>query len=228
MSNEAEQRSSKTYRARDSERFEALRDELWKAVRSLRRKWPDEIDWPKVHRLIEEAFQEFSEVTALREERGRSVRYKEVLERTQSCASGLQYGLLELQTLSPQGDDLEGLPDLQIYRDRLDYLRAQYDIWSTPFGGRKNRIRETLINRLLSVWEEELHGQIRSSKNKVDEPIGPLLRFLTRTLRAITGDAPRPSGIESIIDQAKKRRRSGKSKRRMPTRSPSKQQGQKN
>ena len=124
MPNEAEQRSSKSYRARDSERFEALRDELWKAIRLVRRKWPDEIDWPKAHRLIEEAFQEFSEVTALREERGRSVRYKEVLERTQSCASGLQYGLLQLQTLSPQGDDLDGLPDPQIYKDRLDHLRT--------------------------------------------------------------------------------------------------------
>jgi hypothetical protein len=208
--------------------FEKLTEEQWEAIRVVRCKWAGEIDWLKVRHAIDEAGREFSEIESLREQRGRSVRYKEVLERTQSCASGLQYGLLELQTLSPQGDDLEGLPDLQIYRDRLDYLRAQYDIWSTPFGGRKNRIRETLINRLLSVWEEELHGQIRSSKNKVDEPIGPLLRFLTRTLRAITGDAPRPSGIESIIDQAKKRRRSGKSKRRMPTRSPSKQQGQKN
>jgi hypothetical protein len=228
MPNEAELRSSKNYRARDRERFEALREELWKAIRLVRRKWPDEIDWPKVHRLIEEAFQEFSEVTALREERGRSVRYKEVLQSAQSHAIDLASRFLELQTLSPQGDDLEGLPDPKIYIDRLDYLRAQYDIWSTPFGGRKNRIRETLINRLLSVWEEELHGQIRSSKNKVDEPIGPLLRFLTLTLTAITGEAPRPSGIKSIIDQAKKRRRSGKSKRRVPTRSPSKQQGQKN
>jgi hypothetical protein len=208
MSNEAEQRSSKNYRARDSERFEALRDELWKAVRSVRRKWPNEIDWPKVHRLIEEAFQEFSEVTALREERRRSVRYKEVLKYAQSNASGLQYRLLELQTLSPQGDDLDGLPDPQIYKDRLDYLRAQYAIWSTPFGGRKNRIRETLNNRLLSIWEAQLHGKIRSSKDKIDEPIGPLLRFLTLTLTAITGDAPRPSGIKSIIDKAKKRRRS--------------------
>jgi hypothetical protein len=228
MPNEAEQRSSKNYRARHGERFEALADELWKAIRSVRRKWPDEIDWPEARRLIEEAGQEFSEITALREQRGRSLRYKEVLERAQSFAHGLQYRLLELQTLSPEGDDLDGLPDPQIYKDRLDYLRAQYDIWSTPFGGRKNRIRETLINRLLSVWENQLHGRIRSSKNKVDEPIGPLLRFLTLTLTAITGDAPGPSGIESIIDQAKKRRRSGRSKRRMPTRSPSKQQGQKN
>jgi hypothetical protein len=228
MPNEAEQRSAKNYHARHSERFEALTDELWKAIRWVRRKWPDEIDWPKTRRLIEEAGQEFSEVTALREQRRRSVRYKEVLEVAQSLASGLQYRLLELQTLSPQGDDLDGLPDPQIYKDRLDYLRAQYDIWSTPFGGRKNRIRETLINRLLSVWEQQLHGQIRSSKNKVDEPIGPLLRFLTLTLTAITGDAPRPSGIKSIIDQAKKRRRGGQSKRRTPTRSRSKQQGQEN
>jgi hypothetical protein len=228
MPNEAEQRSSKNHRARHSERFAAVTDELWETIRSVRRKWPDDIDWPEVRRLIEEAGQEFSEVTALRERRRRSVRYKEVLQSAQSHAFDLHSRLLELQTLSPQGDDLDGLPDPKIYRDRLDYLRTQYDIWSTPFGGRANRIRETLINRLLSVWEEQLHGKIRSSKDKVDEPIGPLLRFLTRTLTAITGDAPGRSGVESIIDQAKKRRRSGKSKRRMPTRSPSKQQGQKN
>jgi hypothetical protein len=208
--------------------FEKLTEKQWEAIRVVRRKWAGEIDWLKVRHAIDEAGREFSEIETLREQRGRSVRYKEVLELAQSHARALQYRLLELQTLSPQGNDLDGLPDLQIYQDRLDHLRAQYAIWSTPFGGRKNRIRETLINRLLSVWEEQLHGRIRSSKNKVDEPIGPLLRFLTLTLTAITGDAPRPSGIKSIIDQAKKRRRSGKSKRRMPTRSPSKQQGQKN
>jgi hypothetical protein len=210
--------------------FTQLTHETWEAIRVVRRRWPEEIDWSKVRRAIEEAGREFSEIENQREQRRRSVEYKEALERAQGNLRGLQATLSQLEMLSPSGDDLDGLPDLgfELLEERLNHLRSQYATWSTPFGGRKNRNRETLKNRLLSIWEEQLHGQIRSSKNKVDEPAGPLLRFLTLTLTAITGDAPRPSGIKSIIDQAKKRRRSGKSKKRMPTRPPSKQQGQKN
>jgi hypothetical protein len=207
--------------------FEKLTEEQWEAIRVVRRKWAGEIDWLKVRHAIDEAGREFSEIETLREQRRRSVRYKEVLKHAQSNASGLRYRLLELQTLSPQGGDLDGLPDPQIYKDRLDYLRAQYAIWSTPFGGRTNRIRETLNNRLLSIWEEQLHGQIRSSKDKVDEPIGPLLRFLTLTLKAIRGESPGPSGIKSIIDKAKKRRR-GTHRRQKPVSRTLRLQGQKN
>jgi hypothetical protein len=133
---------------------------------------------------------------------------------------GLQAMLLRLERLSPLGDDLDGLPDLGFkrYEKRLDELATQYETWCTPFGGRKNRNRETLNNRLLSIWEEQLHGRLRSSKsssrNKAPEPAGPLVRYLTLTLKAILGESPGPHGIKDIIDKAKNRRRSKPRKRK--------------
>jgi hypothetical protein len=212
------------------EQFTELTEEQWEAIRAIRRKWPDEVDWLKVRRAIEEAGRECSEIESLREQRGRSVEYKEALKSAQGNLRYLQNRLSRLEMLSPSGNDLDGLPDpgLELLEERLNHLRSQYETWSTPFGGRKNRNRETLRNRLLSIWEAQLHSRIGSSKNKVDEPIGPLLRFLRLTFMAILGESPGPSGLKSIIDKAKKRRRRGTSKRRKSGRRTLRRQGQKN
>jgi hypothetical protein len=120
--------------------------------------------------------------------------------------------------LSPSGDDLRGLPDpgLKLHVRRLHHLRVQYEKWSTPFSGKKNPLLDTLDDQLLTIWEKQLLGRIGSSKNKFDEPIGPLIRFLTVTLTAITGAPPGPHGIRGVIDRAKKRRLRRASKRRKP------------
>jgi hypothetical protein len=200
--------------------FEKFTDETWDAIRATRDGCPDEIDWPKARDLIEEVGRECSAVEDQREERRRSVAYKEDLDRARRNLIGLQAMLLRLEAQSPSGDDLVGLPDpgLKRYEARLDELATQYETWCTPFGGRKNRNRETLNNRLLAIWEEQLHGRLRSSKsssrNKAEEPIGPLVRYLRLTLKAILGESPGPHGIKDIIDKAKNRRRSNPGKRK--------------
>ncbi|UPJ25395.1 hypothetical protein [Bradyrhizobium sp. CW1] len=219
-----------TSRNAETDIFTQLTQETWEAIQAIRRKWPGEIDWSEVRRTIEEAGREFSEIENLREQRRRSVEYKAALETAQRTLGSLKVKLLQLESLSPSGKDLDGLPDpdLKLHEARLDQLSAEYEKWSTPFGGRNNRNRERLENRLLSIWEEQLHGRLGSSLNKFDEPIGPLIRFLKLTLTAITGTRLGPHGIRSIIDKAKKRRRRGSSKERKPVARPLRRQGQKN
>lgn len=219
-----------TSRNAETDLFTQLTQETWEAIQAIRRKWPGEIDWSEVRRTIEEAGREFSEIENLREQRRRSVEYNEVLGSAGRHLGHLQDRLSRLEMLSPSGDDLHGLPDpgLKLHERRLADLHAQYEKWSTPFGGRNNRNRERLENRLLSIWEEQLHGRLGSSKNKVQEPIGPLIRFLKLTLTAITDTRLGPHGIKSIVDKAKKRRRRGSSKRRKPAAGPLRRQGQKN
>ena len=201
----------------------------WAAIRAVRRVWPDEIDWLEVRRAIEEAGREFSEIETLREQRRRSVKYKEALESARRHLWDLRDRLERMETLSPLGGDVDGLPDpgLKLHERRLKELSTQYEKWSTPFGGRKNRNRETLEAKLLTIWEKQLGGWVRSSKNKFDEPTGPLLRFLKLTLTPIMGESPGPSGLESIIDKAKKRRRRGSSRKRTSVVRTLRQQGQK-
>lgn len=193
----------------DPDIFTQFAQETWEAIRCVRRKWSGDIDWPEVRRAIEEAGREYSAIETQREQRRRSVEYKEDLERCQRYLRRLQGSMSQLEMLSPSRDDLDGLPDpgLKLLERRLNDLRAQYEQWSTPFGGRRNRNRETLENRLLSIWKTQLHGRIGSSRDKFDEPIGPLLRFLKLTLTAITGASPGPHGLRTIVDKAKKRRR---------------------
>jgi hypothetical protein len=202
----------------NSQPFTRFTQEQWDAICAVRKDWPDGTDLPKARCLIEKAGQEYSETTARREQSARSFEYKWALNGAELKLRRLQRELSDLEELSPSGNDLDGLPDpgLKLLEARLNHLLSQYETWTTPFGGKNNWIRQTLYNRLLSIWRVQLKGRIGSSKNKVQEPIGPLVRFLTLTLKAIMGkDSPGPSGIKSIIDRAKRgqRHRTSKKKR---------------
>jgi hypothetical protein len=210
-------------------RFEAFTEEQWQAYQSINRRWPAPIDWDEARRQLEQACCEYSAIETQREERRRSKEYKAALETASRSCGRLRVSLSELEELSPSGSDLDGLPDLGLIEQRLDELSIQYETWSTPFGGRKNRIRETLDNRLLSIWEEQFHGRIRSSKGTSPTPIGPLIRFLSITYKIVLGRwAPGPSGIRSIIEKAKKRKRRPRASRKSGASKRNLRQGQKN
>jgi len=207
--------------------FKAFTEEQWLAYRAISRKWPAPIEWDEARCQLEQACREYSAVEAQREQRRRSTEYKAALETADRTLGSLRVKLSTLEELSPSGNDLEGLPDLGVIEDRLKHLRDQYETWSTPFGGRKNRNRETLDNRLLSIWEEQFHGSIRSSKGKSATPTGPLIRYLLLTYKIVLGKwAPGPSGVRSIIEKAKKRRPGTSRKNRRAKRNSG--QGQKN
>lgn len=197
--------------------FNQLTEKQWQAIRSVRRTWPDNIDWPGVRRAIEKAGRDHSRNQAIREERARSADYKVTLDRAELHLRRLQASLAQLEENSPS--DLAGLDDprLKRHEDWLRKLRLEYIAWSTPFRGRKNPIRDTLDDQLLTIWEKMMHGRIGSSKNKFDEPIGPLMRFLDNVLTAINGEPPGRYGIQHVIKKAKTLRRRRASKKRKRT-----------
>jgi hypothetical protein len=59
---------------------------------------------------------------------------------------------------------------------------------------------------LLALWIDLFDGDLSFSRKLDGTPFGPLVEFLTLTLRAITGRAPGPDGIAKIIDQYRKKR----------------------
>jgi hypothetical protein len=197
--------------------FNAFTEEQWQAYQGICRKWPETIDWNEARRQLEQACRQYSAIEAAREARRRSAEYETALYGAERALRLLQTWLDRLNEMAPS--DLQGLPDVRVIGHRFRHLRAQYEKWSTPFAGRNNRIRETLDNRLLSIWEEQFHGRIRSSKGISPTPTGPLVRFLLLTYRIVLGKyAPGPSGVRSIIEKAKKRRRGYSRRKKSATR----------
>jgi hypothetical protein len=74
------------------------------------------------------------------------------------------------------------------------------------FRGRRDPYRHWLELGLLALWIDLFDGDLSFSRKLDGTPFGPLVEFLTLTLRAITGRAPGPDGIAKIIDQYRKKR----------------------
>jgi hypothetical protein len=195
------------------EPFKAFTEEQRQAYQNICRKWPAPIDWNEALRQLEQACREHSVVETAREAKRRSAEYNKALNGAEGAVRHLTTWLGRLNEMEPA--DVQGLPDVRIIEHRLLDLRKQYEEWTAPFPGRKNRIRETFDNQLLAIWEEQFHGRIRSSKGAAATPIGPLVRFLSLTYKIALGKwAPGPSGIRYVINQAKKRKRGYSPKRK--------------
>jgi hypothetical protein len=186
--------------------FQAFTEEQWQAYQDICHDWPEPIDWNEARPQLEQAIREISAVEIAREAKGRSVEYGRALNGAERAAGRLQMWLRRINEMAPS--DVNELPDVRAIRSKLKEIRAQYDRWTTPFAGRKNRARETFDNRLLSIWEKQFHGSIRYSKGTSPTPTGPLVRFLLHTYKIALGKyAPGPNGVKTIIEKAKKRKR---------------------
>ena len=82
-------------------------------------------------------------------------------------------------------------------------LRYEY-LAGPAFRGRRDPSRKNLELGLIALWMDPLKGRLSFSRNLGGAPSGPLVKFLTLTLRAITGNAPGPDGISKIIDRCRK------------------------
>lgn len=184
--------------------FKAFTDEQWQAYLAIR--WPAAIDWDEAQRQMEEACREYSERETQREQHRRSVAYKATLDSAAAAAGRLRVALSNLEELSPSGNDLEGLPDLGVVEERLKHLHAQYEIYTSPYSGKRNRIRETFDSKLFSIFETQFHGKIRASKTRPATPTITLIRFLSLTYEIVLGkSAPGQSGVRKIVEDAQQR-----------------------
>ena len=111
-------------------------------------------------------------------------------------------------------DALKALPDrMRPLAPDLDLAKLDNWLWALfilfghlagpSFSRNRDAYRDCLDDGLLGHWEK-LGGSFSFSRKPDGSPYGPLIDFLTLTMKAIAGKAPGPSGIAKIIDQYRK------------------------
>jgi hypothetical protein len=89
----------------------------------------------------------------------------------------------------------------------LQGLLLHYEYLAGPaFRGRKDPHRHWLQLGLLALWTDLFKGDLSFSRKLDGTPHGSLVEFFTVTLHAVTGTAPRPTGIAKIIEKYRKQR----------------------
>jgi hypothetical protein len=186
--------------AASAPRFTALSDAQWQAVRSTL-DWPDGTDW---RGRIDQTGRHFCEARAEREAWLKTFRaekpavVKEKVDRALRSTRDLQ------KAWADSGLDETDLPDpgLKLRQQRAEEWLNNYDIWVTPYAGKKNPMQNQLEWALISIWVEA-GGNLRFSRKKDDAttPYRPLVAFLTVTLEAILGRTYAPSNIASMISK---------------------------
>lgn len=180
--------------------FQAFTEEQWRAICSIRDNWPDGIDWLEVRSEIERLGETFWWMRQNRLQFGPPGKFGETLKRLLRQTHKLQDALKALpdRVLADAPD-----PRLKLLERRLqDWLLLSEMILTRPsFSRRSDAYREWLCAGLLGEWVGRLGGNLSFSRKLDNKPYGPLIDFLTLTLKAILGEAPGPSGIAKIIER---------------------------
>jgi hypothetical protein len=177
-------------------------DAQWEAIRSVRKSWPDFIDWAKVRDEIERLGREAVQLRHNRSYLGPPLKIRNSLRRVLRLRRELQAAMNALpEPIRGSSPD----PDLEEQERRLQSWLDRYELLAGPaFRGHKDPIRFWVEVRLLVLWMGELEGDLSFSRKLDGTPSGPLVEFLTLTLQAIMTTAPGPDGIAKIIDQHRK------------------------
>jgi len=189
--------------------FTALSDTEWEAIHSTREDWPEGVDW---RREIERIAQDYWEMRALKKMWVDELRAKQPakqrkkIRKAEKSMHRLQKNLAELAHDGLLGDDFRP-PNLNWPERRVKEWLSDYNFWVRPFAGQSNPIQSELAWRLINLWKRS-GGKVRWSRKKdaAGTPYGPLVDFLTHTLNAITGKAPKPSGIARVIDRHRRQK----------------------
>ena len=178
-------------------------DEQWEAIRSVRKTWPfPAVDWAELRDKLEEAGREARQLRHNRLYLGSPVEIRNNLRRVMRLRRELQAAMIALpEPIRGSSPD----PNLVAQDRRLQSWLDRYEQIAGPaFRGRKDPIRVSLEIRLLAIWISYLEEDLSFSRKLDGTPYGPLVEFLTLTLKAILGTAPGPAGIAKIIDQHRK------------------------
>ena len=176
-------------------------DEQWGAIRSVRKSWPDDIDWVQVRGTMERLGRMYLMGRALRSHLGSPVKIRDGLRTALRLIRKLQAAMNALPV-----DIRESSPDINLEEQTavtklacsLRVLRRTTVSWP------KDPNRHWLELGLLTLWVDLFNGDTSFARKLDGTPYGPLVEFLTLTLRAITGSAPGPDGIAKIIEQYRK------------------------
>jgi hypothetical protein len=177
-------------------------DEQWKAICSVRESWPGDIDWVQARDGIERLGRTFLMVRTQRSHLGSPVKIRDGLRTALRLIRELHAAMnalpAPLRECSPD-------PTLEDLDRRLRRLLVGFEYLAGPtFRGRRDPHRNYLELGLFAFWKYQLNGDLSFSRRVDGTPFGPLVKFLTLTLHAITGSAPGPAGIAKIIDRCRK------------------------
>lgn len=178
--------------------FNALTEEEWQAIRSVRVDWPDDIEWPKVRKHIEVQGLAYWTGHEGRNAFGLPPKMRKTLGGLLRQVRKLREGMKSL----PRHVLIDG-PDVsfEALEQRLEDWLFIYNALDGPsFSGRRDYYRDDLYQELLQLWVDPLEGRLSYSRKLDGTPYGPLIDFLTIIVTAILGKAPGPSGMAKIID----------------------------
>ncbi|WP_426531494.1 hypothetical protein [Bradyrhizobium sp. McL0615] len=177
-------------------------DKQWKAIRSVRKSWPDDIDWVLARGTVEQLGRTSIMMRASRSHLGPPVDIRNSLRTALRLNRKLQAAMNALPApLRGSSPD----PNLEEQDRRLQSLLVHYEYLAGPqFRGQKDPHRHYLEIGLLTLWVDLFDGDTSFARKLDGPPYGPLVEFLTLTLGAITGVAPGPAGIAKIIEQYRK------------------------
>jgi hypothetical protein len=179
-------------------------DEQWESIRSVRKSWPDDIDWVQARGTLERLARTWLMMRALRSHLGPPVGIRNRLRTAVRSIRELQAAMNALPV-----DIRESSPDFDLYEQdrRLQSWLVRYEYFSGPqFRGQKDPHRHWLELGLLTLWADLFAGDLSFSRKLDGTPYGPLVEFLTLTMHAITGSAPGPDAIAKIIQKYRKQR----------------------
>jgi hypothetical protein len=199
--------------------FTAFTEEDWQAIRSVRDDWPDGVDWLAVRRRLEARGRRYWMDTVSRKSSGPPAKIRKRLERLLQQIRNLQVEVKSLpdyvlRHAPDSGDELldsapvfsfEPAPDFGFKPQEQwlqDWLFAYENADRAPFSGSRDPVRDLLLyESLLEQWVAPLGGKLAYSRRLDGTPYGPLIEFLTITLKAYLGKAPGPHGIAKIIER---------------------------
>ena len=178
-------------------------DEQWEAIRSVRKNWPTGINWVILRDVMERLGTISLMLRAQRLHLGSPVKIRNNLRTALRLTRELQAAMNALPGPLRESQD----PNLEEQDQRLQGWLVHYEHLAGPkFRGRRDPYRNWLELGLIAVWIELLEGGLSFSRKLDGTPRGPLVKFLTLTLRAITGRAPGAGGIAKMIDKYRKQR----------------------
>ena len=196
--------------------FTAFTEEDWQAIRSVRDDWPDGVDWSAVRQKLEASGRWYWTVTVSRKSHGPPAKIRKRLERLLQQIRNLQIEVKSLPgyvlcfaadpLLKPGAPvSLKPAPDFSFKPQEQwlqDWLFIYENMGRAPISGRSDPVRDLLLyESLLEQWVGPLGGKLAYSRRLDGTPYGPLIDFLTITLKAILGEAPGPHGIAKIIER---------------------------
>ncbi len=184
-------------------KFERFSEETWQALCAVRDDWPDCVDWWKFRRETEDQGRAYWKMHEARRKFGLPSEMRKRLKTVQGQLRKLQAGMKSLPDhVSHRAPDLS--PVEQWLQDWLLLYESLEERMSFGFSGRSDYYRDMLCEWLSIEWVTTLGGELSFSRDQNETPYGPLIDFLSITLKAILGKAPGPSGIAKIIDQYRK------------------------